>query len=139
MDLIEKAYSFTKLWISVIVAIIYFVLLVLYQHYIQGLKKPAGMQESLVFLFNYPKDYFGALILGLVIHAICVAMIICLILCFIGIATSRVAPNVVMMINLGMTIIMIVLNNLYVKYVMALVMAIVIIGIVGWAIVNADT
>ena len=45
----------------------------------------------------------------------------------------------VMMINLGMTIIMIVLNNLYVKYVMALVMAIVIIGIVGWAIVNADT
>ena len=77
MDLIEKAYSFTKLWISVIVAIIYFVLLVLYQHYIQGLKKPAGMQEALVFLFNYPKDYFGALILGLVIHAICVAMIIC--------------------------------------------------------------
>lgn len=139
MDLIEKAYSFTKLWISVIVAIIYFVLLVLYQYYIQGLKKPAGMQEALVFLFNYPKDYFGALILGLVIHAICVAMIICLILCFIGIATSRVAPNVVMMINLGMTIIMIVLNNLYVKYVMALVMAIVIIGIVGWAIVNADT
>lgn len=139
MDLIEKAYSFTKLWISIIVAIVYFVLLVLYQHYIQGLEKPAGMQEALVFLFKYPKDYFGALILGLVIHAICVAMIICLILCFIGIATSRVAPNVVMMINLGMTIIMIVLNNLYVKYVMALVMAIVIIGIVGWAIVNADT
>lgn len=66
-------------------------------------------------------------------------MIICLILCFIGIVTSRVAPNVVMMINLVMTIIMIVLNNLYVKYVSALVMAIAVIGIVGWAIANADT
>ena len=38
-----------------------------------------------------------------------------------------------------MTIIMIVLNNLYVKYVSALVMAIAVIGIVGWAIANADT
>lgn len=139
MDLIEKAYSCTKLWISMIVVIIYSVLLVSYQHHIQGLEKPAGMQEALVFLFNYPQDYFGALILGLVIHAICVVMIICLILCFIGIVTSRVAPNVVMMINLVMTIIMIVLNNLYVKYVSALVMAIAVIGIVGWAIANADT
>ena len=69
MDLIEKAYSCTKLWISMIVAIIYSVLLVSYQHHIQGLEKPAGMQEALVFLFNYPQDYFGALILGLVIHA----------------------------------------------------------------------
>ena len=129
MDLIEKAYSCTKLWISMIVAIIYSVLLVSYQHHIQGLEKPAGMQEALVFLFNYPQDYFGALIF----------MIICLILCFIGIVTSRVAPNVVMMINLVMTIIMIVLNNLYVKYVSALVMAIAVIGIVGWAIANADT
>ena len=49
------------------------------------------------------------------------------------------SPNVVMMINLAMTIIMIVLNNLYVKYVSALVMAIAVIGIVGWAIANADT
>ena len=139
MDLIEKAYSCTKLWISMIVAIIYSVLLVSYQHHIQGLEKPAGMQEALVFLFTYAQDYNGALILGLVIHAICVVMIICLILCFIGIVTSRVAPNVVMMINLAMTIIMIVLNNLYVKYVSALVMAIAVIGIVGWAIANADT
>ena len=58
MDLIEKAYSCTKLWISIIVAIIYSVLLVSYQHHIQGLEKPAGMQEALVFLFNYPQDYF---------------------------------------------------------------------------------
>lgn len=48
MDLIEKAYSCTKLWISMIVAIIYSVLLVSYQHHIQGLEKPAGMQEALV-------------------------------------------------------------------------------------------
>ena len=38
MDLIEKAYSCTKLWISMIVAIIYSVLLVSYQHHIQGLE-----------------------------------------------------------------------------------------------------
>ena len=68
MDLIEKAYSCTKLWISMIVAIIYSVLLVSYQHHIQGLEKPAGMQEALVFLFNYPQDYFGALILGCLLY-----------------------------------------------------------------------
>lgn len=138
MDLIEKAYSCTKIGISFSVAVIYGVLLVSYQHCIQGLEKPAGVYEALTFLVKYPKEYCGALTLGLLIHIVCICVIASILLCFVGIVTLRITFNIAMVVNLVLAIVMITLNNLYAKYVTALVLALVVVIGAAWALVNAD-
>lgn len=138
MDLIEKAYDCTKIGISLVVATIYGVLLVSYQHCIQGLEKPAGVFEALTFLFKYPKEYCGALVLGVLIHIVCICVIACVLLCFAGVATSRITFNIMMIVNSGLAIVMIILNNLYAKYVTVLVLTLAIVVGVVWVIANTD-
>ena len=139
MDIYEKVYCCTKIWISVAISIVYAVLLALYQQCIQGLEKPAGVYEALTFLFKYPKEYCEALILGLFIHATCILMIGIVILCIAGVLKSQLRPNIVMLINLVIAVVMVALSNIYARYVMALVIALVVVIAIIWAITSSDT
>ena len=139
MNIFEKASCCTKIWISIAISIVYAVLLALYQQCVQGLEKPAGVYEALTFLFKYPKEYCGALILGLLIHAICIATIGIVILCITGVLKSQLRPNIVMLINLVIAVVMVVLNNIYAKYVMALVIALIAVIAIIWVIASSDT
>lgn len=133
-----RASRFSKIWISVLVAIVYTVLLIVYQRCIQGLEKPAGLGEAIAFLFDYPSSYAAALCIGVALHIITAIVIIAVILCFIGILLSLVQFDVTMIVNLVLGIIMVILNAYFARYVMSLVLAVVIIGGIGWALVNSD-
>lgn len=118
--LIDKAYGFTKLWVSMAVTVMFAILVLGYQECIQGLEKPAGISEAIIFLFKYPGEYLGALVVGVILHIIGIVMLVAALICLLASFCSRIEFDIVIIINLFLGIAMIVLNIIFVRYVMLL-------------------
>lgn len=136
--IIYQASRVSKIWTSIIVTIVYVILLVIYQRGILGLEKPAGVGEAITFLFEHPSDYAIALFVGILLHIIAVVVIASAIMCIIGALLSILQFKASMVVSLVIGIIMLVLNSFFAQYVMSLVLAVAIIGGIGWVFINSD-
>ena len=132
----DKVQKMTNLWMSAITGLIYALLLIGYQKCIVELQKPAGFVEALTFFFRRPSDYFAALLMGVLLHAICLIVVVICILYFIGVVADRFDITPVFIINIVMSITMSILNMYYAKYVMSLVLVVFAIGVVAWLWAN---
>ena len=84
--LIDKARQITKWSISLIVCMVFSICAVMYFGAVEGLDKPAGINEAFEFLINSPGEYFLCLFCGgiakvsvLVMLVVAVAALLCFI------------------------------------------------------------
>lgn len=120
--LIYKVSKFSKIWVNVVIAVTYAILLALYQNRIEGLEKPAGFGEALTFLFKYPSDYAVALLIGIILHIVFIAMLALVILSLLGIWIGELRFEVPIGINIVLCVIIGILNLHYAQYVTSLVL-----------------
>lgn len=136
--LVDKACNITRIWFSITASVIYALCLLIYQGCIKGLEMPAGFSEAVTFLIKHPGDYAGATIIGIVLHAIGIAMVLLTMMTLVGVLFRRREFNIAIVIELLVGIVMIVLNIHFVKYVSLLVLTTAVIFFVIWAFLNAD-
>lgn len=136
--IIEKANVFTKLWVSIVMTVIYVLCIVTYQRCIQGLEKPAGFAEAVTFLFKYPSEYTEALLVGLLLHIISIVMVVTALLCLLGVLGSCIEFDILVIVNLVLGIIMSILNAFFAKYVFVLALVVAVIGGIAILALTAD-
>lgn len=137
-NLIYHVSRFSKIWVNGAIAIVYAILLVLYQNRIEGLEKPAGFVEALTFLFNDPSDYAVALMLGIILHIMFIAMLALVVLSILGILIDEVQFNISIGINIVLCVIMGILNVHYAQYVMSLLLVAIFLCVMVWLFVQSD-
>lgn len=73
MDTLRKS---TKWYVSVIISVLFFVCAAIYFGAVEGLNKPAELEDAYVFLFNYPREYTMCLIFGTIAKAAGLAILV---------------------------------------------------------------
>ena len=137
-NIIYHVSRFSKIWVNGAIAIVYAILLVLYQNRIEGLEKPAGFGEALTFLFKDPSDYAVALLIGIILHIMFIAMLAFVVMSLLGILIGELQFNISIGINIVLCVIMGILNVYYAQYVMSLLLAALFICGIVWLFVQSD-
>lgn len=133
-----------KWQISVIIAVIFAISAVVYFYATKNLIKPATTQEAIKFLFEYPKEYLGALFFGGIAKIATLLMVVM----SIGVTVRFVADDFweytrrfalgYLVINWMATALIIVLQRNIIAYFWVLLGVIVVICIFVYLWMNAD-